>query len=582
MRAESPQRTGTETTLTSPSQPPAQPPENQPATDRPPGNQPDDQTRRQPAHRFREELIIGPPGCGKTTELSRQVRISTQAGNTVLVCSLTRASAAEIAGRDLPISADAVGTLHAHCFHALGQPIIAEDRIHLEDWNNQHPAMAMTVSATDKSKSFDEDNLDPGLDQAPGDALMQEYQILRSRMQRPQPDSPVGQFAAAWTHWKNQSGLMDFTDLIEVCLRDINAAPGAPDVIYVDEAQDLDQLEMALIRKWADSAGHMVAVGDPDQAIYIWRGADPRAFSTPHTDSSTTHVLEQSYRIPKQVHSHAVSWINRIADRKHISYNPREVDGEFKRIEATYRFPEIALHDAEHHLADGKTIMFLASCSYMLTNLIDALKRTGTPFWNPNRRSNGAWNPLQRRARAITAADRLLAFLSFSETSYWTAEDIHRWTNAAKVSGVLQKGGRQAVKNLQNDEDGAVSWDRMHELFTEEAIEAGLSGDLDWYQDQLVTSKRQGSVFPLTIARLRGPGFLSEQPQVVVGTIHSTKGAEADVVYVFPDISKAGMAEWTGAPHQQASVFRLFYVGMTRAKEKLVICNPATRAHVNI
>ena len=52
------------------------------------------------------------------------------------------------------------------------------------------------------------------------------------------------------------------------------------------------------------------------------------------------------------------------------------------------------------------------------------------------------------------------------------------------------------------------------------------------------------------------------------------KGAEADVVYVFPDVSRAGMREWAGRPAQQASVYRLFYVAMTRARETLVLCAP--------
>ena len=44
----------------------------------------------------------------------------------VLISSLTKAAATEIGGRDLPISFDALGTLHSHCCHALGRPEIAE------------------------------------------------------------------------------------------------------------------------------------------------------------------------------------------------------------------------------------------------------------------------------------------------------------------------------------------------------------------------------------------------------------------------------------------------------------------------
>ena len=62
---------------------------------------------------------------------------------------------------------------------------------------------------------------------------------------------------------------------------------------------------------------------------------------------------------------------------------------------------------------------------------------------------------------------------------------------------------------------------------------------------------------------------------------NSVKGSECDVVYLFPDLSRPGMEEWTGSPEQRAGVQRLFYVGMTRARETLITCAPATPMAVN-
>ena len=69
---------------------------------------------------------------------------------------------------------------------------------------------------------------------------------------------------------------------------------------------------------------------------------------------------------------------------------------------------------------------------------------------------------------------------------------------------------------------------------------------------------------------------------MIVGTIHSVKGGEADVVYLFPDLSQAGAAQYerSGAPHD--SVIRLFYVGATRARETLYICQRETGMAVTI
>ena len=73
-----------------------------------------------------EYRIFGPPGTGKTTNLTRQIRraVDRYGSESILVTSFSRAAAAELAGRDLPISPDRVGTLHSHCWHALGGPEI--------------------------------------------------------------------------------------------------------------------------------------------------------------------------------------------------------------------------------------------------------------------------------------------------------------------------------------------------------------------------------------------------------------------------------------------------------------------------
>ena len=137
---------------------------------------------------------------------------------------------------------------------------------------------------------------------------------------------------------------------------------------------------------------------------------------------------------------------------------------------------------------------------------------------------------------------------------------------------MYQKDGREWLELL---DDTWVSHDDLHQILTGDAIGAGMSGDLGWLGQQLLASKRRGMEYPMEIYGARGREALEKSPQVVVGTVHSVKGAESDVVCLFPDLSPRGMEEWdSGDPHQQAAVYRLFYVGMTRAKESLVIAEP--------
>lgn len=79
-----------------------------------------------------ERRVFGPPGCGKTTYVARQVQNAVAkvgAGN-VFVASFTRAAAAELAGRDM---AAPCATLHAHAYRAstLSRLSISDGRVTL-------------------------------------------------------------------------------------------------------------------------------------------------------------------------------------------------------------------------------------------------------------------------------------------------------------------------------------------------------------------------------------------------------------------------------------------------------------------
>ena len=105
---------------------------------------------------------------------------------------------------------------------------------------------------------------------------------------------------------------------------------------------------------------------------------------------------------------------------------------------------------------------------------------------------------------------------------------------------------------------------------------------LDWWRHRVAPEFRKRIDFPAHIAARRGGQALVDEPRVIVGTIHSVKGGEADVVYLFPDLSKAGDAQYRqrGAPRD--SVIRLFYVGVTRARETLYLCSPESGAAISI
>ena len=783
---------------------------------------------------------------------ANQVSRAAETGRNPLIMSLTKAAAMEVAGRDMPVLAHQVGTLHSHCFYALERPEIADAKENLDVWNEQMGHYRLTPTVSNRPEDLDRELDVMGSNK--GDHLMSIYQVCRAKMM-PKEEYPkeVKLFAQAWENWKTQGGLMDFTDLIEKCLEDVDEAPGNPDVIFVDEAQDLNLLEMSLLRKWGEVPGYLVLVGDPDQCqpaqtmvdttggpvpiedldpaihqvltwrpgtkglsgqgkafpfnvasrrykgqlvnvragnsrssytpdhicvakwrepkpgtrliwlaqkgeqwrvssspmlnrngsfcpvakakadgalelwvldyaatkeealaketviaakyglprtpikqrngaartrdgleaasqedqagkclhdhgrkfrhplwrsgdenpqsgtsksaeiracnlmaqvmalperqgdnevrwstvsqltktpyegrvysldvavhhtyvadgipthncLYRWRGSDPAAFLNPPIPQNNRRLLIQSYRVPKQVHGKALAWINQAPNREQIDYRPTEVEGEVRRINATWGNPDRIIRDIERQLDQGKTIMVIASCSYMLQETVAQLREAGIPFHNTQRPNNGQWNPLQKRSGAVSASERLLDWLKLSETgANWNAEETRRFASTMLLSKVFSGRGVQAkLDNLQDEErrgpdDSYLSWDQIHEILQPESLEAALRADMEWYIEAQGKGGKEPARFPVEVARKRGPEELKNTPLLTVGSIHSVKGGEAEVVYIFPDVSNAGYSEWRGSPEGRAATYRQFYVGLTRAKETLVLCQPNER-----
>jgi DNA helicase-2/ATP-dependent DNA helicase PcrA len=528
---------------------------------------------------------------GKTTYLSKQIGLAADkyGSDRVLVTSFTRAAAAELVGRDLPIPRDNIGTLHAHCYRALGNPEIAELKI--DEWNKDHPKYA--VSQTSGKGALDEGAVDQTYQQ-PADELFAHMQSLRARMIPVAAwPSSVQALAKLWEAWKADNGLIDFTDLLEMALRDIRIAPGDPAVLIADEAQDFSKLQLSLIRQWGKHAEYMLVAGDEDQLLYGWCGCTVDAFLKPAVPETQKRVLRQSFRVPRAVHALAIKWAEKLTVREPKEYLPRDFDGEIRACShGHWRAPQAVLADAEKYLAQGKTVMFLASCSYMLDPIRDALRAEGMPFHNPYRRARGDWNPLRNAESGTSTAARMLAFLRPRDDVWgedcgeWTADELRRWVEIVKSDGLLARGAKGAITAMTPD--ATITVETLATLFEPEAADtmiAVLSQEtleecVRWLQNRILAAKRKAAEYPAAVLLKHGPRALFEKPQIILGTIHSVKGGEADVVYLFPDLSRAGMVEWSAAGERRDAIIRQFYVGMTRARETLILCQPATTWHV--
>lgn len=551
--------------------------------------------------------VYGPPGTGKTRYLTEKVRevVARQGPDSLVIASFSVTAAREIASRGLGLPDRAVGTLHSHAFRGLGgDVVVALDPKVVVDWNAyagpQWRITPDTRRGTPESAT-EGGSAGPYNGGAPtGDEFISSLDKSRSLFVDPADYPPdLAAFAKSWTEWKRANGAVDYTDMIELALeraRDGEAAPGSPQVFVVDEGQDNTPLEVELILNWGKRAASLVVALDDDQAIMEWRGGDPRRMLTLGQGDEydvDRHVLGKSYRIPRAVHRVAEHWVRRLSLRQPKRYDPRTTDREGKELAeaptgAVFCVPESITNPGlaekiEQDVEQGHSVMVIASCTYMLNSLITGLKNRGLPFHNPFRPGEFRWNPLGRgNGRGMTTVERVYRYLVMredAENRLWTGRDIRAWLPLLRTDAGLVRGAKQLVESLP---DGEVPFERVVELFADnEALAHATESDLEWFAASVLASKQKNTDYPLQVVRQRGPKALKEGPQIIVGTIHSIKGGAADIVYLAPDMSNAGMAN-LGTVSGKDQMIRLFYVAMTRAYEQLRLLAPmSARNYIN-
>ena len=156
--------------------------------------------------------------------------------------------------------------MHSHCWHALGRPEIAE--VHVEEWNRANPHLRITPAKKERKLDGEESDEESVDDVRSGDYWLGE--LNRSRgMVRPIEAWPAAlrEFAGKWSRYKASRRVMDFCDLIDTAMREIRIAPKRPDVIFADEAQDLNPMQLTLVRRWGENAQYFIIAADDDQTI---------------------------------------------------------------------------------------------------------------------------------------------------------------------------------------------------------------------------------------------------------------------------------------------------------------------------
>lgn len=544
--------------------------------------------------------IIGGPGCGKTTRLYQLVEqaIKRFGPEKIMVCSFTDAAAwnalnrlKSIPGIETSKEKRRIRTLHSFAYRQLGGDTKITEVHFLKEWNKSHPEIRLSDRSTDDSNTEVK---------TLGDTLLAEVQRNRA-LKKPETEWNIQarNFYGKWRRFKRETGSMDFTDIIQTCLEDerYHCPPNDATVIFVDEAQDLSPLELELIRKWGESATYVFLFYDPNQCIYAWKGARPAALTENPEHIIYREVIENSYRLPKAVHRENLRWMENLPTAV-IEHKPKEAPGIVKvASDITLSSPEQLTHDiaAQGYIKNGQQVMILTTCGYMLDRIKGRLFAEGIPFGNPYRPDDREWNPLKKSLsdESPNCVDRFRTYLLPDAKTYGEEARLPYASEIKVIVETLRPGilrdpqpeqaesqlyGSQLLESLQDP----VSIEVIRRLFIPEVAEKILHPDVDWYLKN-IRKQYQTKVTSYAVdvyKRFGGIILVSTPtyPPVIIGTVHSVKGGEADIVYLFPDLSPAGWEQYHG--QGRGAVVRTIYVGQTRAKVELVLCGSQSKKRV--
>ena len=419
-----------------------------------------------------------------------------------------------------------------------------------------------------------------------------------------------------------RAGAMDFDDLL---MKTVELFRNHPEVlqsyrdrfkhILIDEYQDTNVAQNALAVILAAHSGEITAVGDHDQSIYGWRGADVRNINQFEDAFSnvTTIVLEQNYRSTQVILDAANAVIANNAGRR-----PKQLWSELGQGDRIARYHAEDEHDEAkwvahtiHRLHETDAQQWREIAVFYRTNaqarvMEEALIRMGVPYKVVggtrfyDRREvkdamaylRAAANPadevsvkrvlnVPKRGVGDTSVGKLDALAAATGYSF---VDAMRQSQAAGLTGPAARGVESFVR-LLDDLTAMVAAEAspadvlevaldvsgyLAELEAEASVES--NGRLE-NLGELIGSAREFTrvdEFLEQVALVADTDELADDNYVVLMTLHSAKGLE------FPNVFLLGLEEGV-FPHTRALTDpgeleeerRLAYVGITRAQRKL-------------
>jgi len=322
-------------------------------------------------------LVMAGPGSGKTSVLTRRIAYLIHEHRVphhrIMAVTFTNKAAGEMRARiekllGFPLRGLQVGTFHATCARFLRMEVESIDYKRdyvIYDSDDQQSLIKQVMKRLDiDPKRYNPRAILAAISRA------KDKMILPHEFQSEDYFSEIVKQVYGWYQAAlRDANAMDFDDLLlnmVLLLRDNDILrqkyQSRFEYVLVDEFQDTSKAQYELVRYFAAPQNNVFAVGDEDQAIYAFRGADCRNVSRYRDDYSKTAVilLEQNYRSTQNILDVARAVIDR--NRNRIPKVLHTDKGRGKPIQVHEAYDE--RYEAEYVLEQIHRLRLQQGCDY--------------------------------------------------------------------------------------------------------------------------------------------------------------------------------------------------------------------------
>jgi DNA helicase-2/ATP-dependent DNA helicase PcrA len=575
-------------------------------------------------------LIVAGAGAGKTKTITNRIAhlMSTGiAGNRILALTFTNKAANEMRERVKKLLPEHHGPLPLlTTFHALGARLLRE--FHQEAgvargfviWDRDDSIRAIKKI----TKDLGQGDAAPrsflsGISRRKGEGISAQMFAESASSYREKT------LAEVWLEYEKVLAEEDALDFDDLLLRTLRLLQTRTDVlgklqnrwthITIDEYQDTNVAQFEIARLLAGPRRNICVVGDGDQLVYSWRGADIENLLSFETIFPGTKVvlLEQNYRSTRTILAAANAVIAKNVRRKEKNLFTENETGDPIHFAGSRNEVEEAWHIAEQirNLIDGSAprkvlageIAILYRENFQSRVLEEALLRYSIPYRVLGVRFferaevkdllsylRAARNPKSKadlsrivatppRGIGKTTLDKMLAgdtltgaagekVQKFRDTLAKIKHGIETLPASEAVRYAAEASGIQKMLEA-DDEEGKERLGNIYELvnlavrYDDQQCPEGIERLLE----EAALQSEQDSL-----------NSSADRAAVSLMTVHASKGLEFDAVFVtgleqglFPSTRESDPSTSLGAGRDNEEERRLFYVAMTRARKKLFL-----------